>query len=56
MITSAKRYKIFVSSDKVWDWLVSIVSYSCSSLMVIALVSQFHIYLVWGQQPFSIVS
>ena len=35
---------------------VSIVSYSCPSLMIIALASQFHVYLPWGQRPFSIVS
>ena len=36
--------------------LVSIVSYSRPSLMIIASVSQFHVYLPWGQRPFSIVS
>ena len=36
--------------------LVSIVSYSCPSLMIIASGTQFHIYLLWGQRPFSIVS
>ena len=35
---------------------VSIVSYSRPSLMIIALASQFHVYLPWGQRPFSIVS
>ena len=35
---------------------VSIVSYSRQSLMIIALASQFHVYLPWGQRPFSIVS
>ena len=35
---------------------VSIVSYSCPSLMIIASASQFHVYLLWGQRPFSIVS
>ena len=35
---------------------VSIVSYSCPSLMIIASASQFHVYLPWGQRPFSIVS
>ena len=35
---------------------VSIVSYSCPSLMIIASVSQFHIHLPWGQRPSSIVS
>ena len=29
--------------------MVSKVSYSCPSLMIIALVSQFHVYLLWGQ-------
>ena len=36
--------------------LVSIVSYSRSSLMIIASAPQFHVYLLWGQRPFSIVS
>ena len=35
---------------------VSIVSYSRPSLMIIASGSQFHVYLPWGQRPFSIVS
>ena len=35
---------------------VSIVSYSRPSLMIIALASQFHVYLPWGHCPFSIVS
>ena len=35
---------------------VSIVSYSRPSLMIIELASQFHVYLPWGQRPFSIVS
>ena len=35
---------------------VSIVSYSRSSLMTIAFASKFHVYLAWGQRPFSIVS
>ena len=35
---------------------VSIVSYSRPSLMMIELASQFHVYLPWGQPPFSIVS
>ena len=35
---------------------VSIVSYSRLSLMIIVSASQFHIYLPWGQCPFSIVS
>ena len=35
---------------------VSIVSYSRPSLMIIALASQFHVYLLWGQCLFSIVS
>ena len=34
----------------------SIVSYSCPSLMIIASASQFHVFLPWGQRPFSIVS
>ena len=34
---------------------VSIVSYS-PSLMIIVSASQFHVYLPWGQCPFSIVS
>ena len=34
---------------------VSIVSYSRPSLMIIALASQFHVYLPWSQRPFSIV-
>ena len=37
-------------------WLVSIVSYSRPSLVMIGSASQFHIYLLWGQRPFSIVS
>ena len=36
--------------------LVSIVSYCCPSLMIIAPASQFHIYLPWGKCLFSIVS
>ena len=36
--------------------LVSIVSYSHPSLMIIALWTQFHVYLPWGKCPFSIVS
>ena len=36
--------------------MVSIVSYSRPSLMILALASQFHVYLPWGQRPFSIVS
>ena len=36
--------------------LVSIVSYSRPSLMIIALQTQFHIYIPWGQHPLSIVS
>ena len=35
---------------------VSIVSCSRPSLMIITLASQFHVYLPWGQRPFSIVS
>ena len=35
---------------------VSIVSYDRPSLMIIASASQFHVYLPWGQRPFSIVS
>ena len=35
---------------------VSIVSYSRQSLMIIASAFQFHVYLLWGQRPFSIVS
>ena len=35
---------------------VSIVCYSRPSLMIIASASQFHVYLPWGQHPFSIVS
>ena len=35
---------------------VSIVCYSRPSLMIIASRSQFHVYLPWGQRPFSIVS
>ena len=35
---------------------VSIVSYSRPSLMIIASASQFHVYIPWGQCPFSIVS
>ena len=34
---------------------VSIVSYSRPSLMIIASASQFHVFLLWGQCPFSIV-
>ena len=38
-------------------WLFClIVSYSRLSIMIIALASQFHVYLSWGQCPFSIVS
>ena len=33
--------------------IVSIVSYSCPSLVIIVSVSQFYIYLLWGQRPFS---
>ena len=36
--------------------LVSIVSYSCPSLMIIASRTQFHVERPWGQRPFSIVS
>ena len=35
---------------------VSIVSYNRPSLMIIVSASQFHVYLPWGQCPFSIVS
>ena len=35
---------------------VSIVSYSRPSLMIIALATQFPVYLPWGQRLFSIVS
>ena len=35
---------------------VSIVSFSRSSFMIIALASQFYVYLPWSQCPFSIVS
>ena len=35
---------------------VSIVSYNRPSLMIIVLVSQFYVYLPWGQCLFSIVS
>ena len=35
---------------------VSIVSYSCPSLMIIVSAFQFHVYLPWGQRPFRIVS
>ena len=35
---------------------VSIVSYSCPSLMIIASRTQFHVERPWGQRPFSIVS
>ena len=35
---------------------VSLVSYSHPPLMIIASASQFHVYLPWGQCPFSIVS
>ena len=35
---------------------VSIVSYSRLFLMIIASASQFHVYLPWGQHPFSKVS
>ena len=38
------------------DGLVSIVSYSCPSLMIITSGAQFHIYLPWDQRLFSIVS
>ena len=36
-------------------WLVSIVSFIRPSIMIIASASQFHVYLLWGQYPFSIV-
>ena len=36
--------------------LVSIVSYSRPSLMIIASLTQFHVYLLWDQRLFSIVS
>ena len=36
--------------------LVSIVSYRSLSHVIILSASQFHIYLPWGQYPFSIVS
>ena len=36
--------------------LVSIVSFRRPSLMIIPSASQFHVYLPWGQHPFSIVS
>ena len=36
--------------------LVCIVSYSRPSLMLIVSETQFHVYLPWGQRPFSIVS
>ena len=35
---------------------VSIVSYSCPSLVIIASRTQFHVERPWGQPPFSIVS
>ena len=35
---------------------IRIVSYSRPSHMIIASVSQFQVYLQWGQRPFSIVS
>ena len=35
---------------------VNIVSYSHPPLMIIVLASQFHVYLLWGQCPFSTVS
>ena len=35
--------------------MVSIVSYSRPSLMINASRTQFHVYLPWGQRPFSIV-
>ena len=35
---------------------ISIVSYNRPSLMIIVSASQFHVYLPWGQRPFSIVS
>ena len=35
---------------------VSIVFYSRPYLVIIASASQFHVYLLWGQRPFSIVS
>ena len=35
---------------------VSIVSYSRPSLIIIESVSQLHVYLLWGQCLFSIVS
>ena len=36
--------------------LVSIVPYSQPPLMIIALASQFHVYLLWSQCPLSKVS
>ena len=35
---------------------ISIVSYSRPSFVTFASASQFHVYLPWGQSPFSIVS
>ena len=36
--------------------LVSIVSYSCPSIMIVVSRTQFQVYLPWDQRPFSIVS
>ena len=43
-------------SKVIRDGLVSIVSYSHPSFMTFETASQFHVYLLWGQCPFSIVS
>ena len=45
---------VFTITEK--GGLVSIVSYSRPSLMIIALGTQFYVYLLWGQRLFSRVS
>ena len=56
-VTSASKSSIrrFVIMEKA-PTRVSIVSYSSLSLLIIASGYQFHVYLLWGQCPFSIVS
>ena len=54
---SVVDYKLELETNVIRRFgLVSIVSYSCPSLMIISSASQFHVYLPWGQRPFSIVS
>ena len=51
-----RRCKIGLPRQKGTDGLVSIVSYSRLPLMIIALGTPFHVYIQWGQCPFSRVS